>query len=125
WLPPTPIMLPLRYLAAGLIPIALLTLGVQLNRVRLDRHFALLGVIVLNRLIIAPLMAWMMTWFLAFEGTEAAVLIALAGAPVAVNVFILSKEYEREPELASQAVFITTLLCVITQTVWLTLLKAN
>jgi predicted permease len=44
--------------------------------------------------------------------------------PVAVNVYILSVEYERDSELASQTIFATTLISALTLTVWLLLVKA-
>ena len=47
-----------------------------------------------------------------------------AGLPVAVNVFILSAEYRRDEELASQMVFWTTILSAITLSVLLAIAGA-
>jgi predicted permease len=45
-------------------------------------------------------------------------MIAMA-LPIAVNVSILSIEYNREPEMVSQMVFLSTVLSALTMTAWL------
>jgi predicted permease len=42
------------------------------------------------------------------------VLIVGAGLPVAVNVFVISREFNRKPEFASRMVFWTTVLSAVT-----------
>jgi predicted permease len=40
---------------------------------------------------------------------------------VAVNVYVISMEYKRDYDLASQIIFATTLLSALTLTLWLLL----
>jgi predicted permease len=76
------------------------------------------------RLMLAPLVAVLMVaaWS-AFSpaglGTLGPVMIIAAGMPVAVNVYVLSVEYQRDSDLASQTIFLTTLLSALTLTGWL------
>jgi len=114
---------PLTYLGNGLIPIALLTLGVQLSRCKISREIVPLSVLTVIRLVVSPVIGWGLVTALGIEGVTGAVLIASAGLPVAVNVFILSAEYKRDAELASQCVFWTTLLSPVTLAVVLTLVR--
>lgn len=111
---PKALMVPLGHLANGLIPVALITLGVQLSRTRVADGISRMGVVVLARLIASPLLAAGLVWVFGIEGPLAPVLIATAGLPVAVNVFILASEYGEDAESASQAVFWSTLLSGIT-----------
>lgn len=116
---------PLEYIAGGLIPIALLTLGVQLSRVKLSKNLPRLSQIVVTRLLISPMLAWGIVVLMGFEGALAGMLIITAGLPVAVNVYILSAEYENDEELASQAVFWTTLLSVVSIAVLIALFRVT
>ncbi|MFO7955562.1 MAG: AEC family transporter [Candidatus Brocadiia bacterium] len=123
WTVPPQVYDPLNYLADGLIPVALLTLGVQLSRSRLARTALPLGVVTVLRLIVSPLVAAGLVLLLGVESPLAEMLIVVSGLPVAVNVFILSEEYGKDPELASQAVFWTTLLSAGTLSVLLALVR--
>ena len=117
------VAVPLGYLADGLIPVALLTLGVQVARSRLGGHVRALSTVVVLRLAASPLLAASLVWLFGFPRDVSCVLIAAAGLPVAVNVYILAAEYRRDEQLASQAVFWTTLLSAITLTVLLAILR--
>ena len=48
-----------------------------------------------------------------------ALLVVAAGFPVAVNLTILSAEYRRDEDLASQSIFVSTLLSGVTLAVLL------
>lgn len=121
---PAPIMGPLSHLAAGLIPVALLTLGAQLARTRIDRSVGPLSVTVALRLVASPVLAAGLLWLLPADPNAARVCIAAAGLPVAVNVFILAAEYDNNKDLASQCVFWTTLLSTLSMTLVLLLVGA-
>jgi predicted permease len=107
---------PLGHLANGLIPVALMTLGVQLSRIRIGERWRPLSALVVMRLAISPLLALGLVALFRVEAPLAAVLIAMAGLPMAVNVYILASEYGEDAELASQGVFWTTLLSAGTLT---------
>ena len=114
---------PLIYLGNGLIPIALLTLGVQLSRCRLAQGMVPIGAVTLVRLVVSPLLAAGLVWLLGIGGVAGSVLIAAGGLPTAVNAFILASEYDRDPEVVSQCVFWTTLLSPLTLAVVLMLVR--
>jgi len=125
---PAPVMQSLHYLANGMIPVALITLGVQLGRTRGLADLKLLSAASIARLIVSPLVAWGLAW--AWDrlapvplGPVAPILIASLGLPIAVNVYILSIEYHKDADLASQAIFWSTLLSAVTLTGWLLILR--
>lgn len=120
-LPPA-VIIPLRHLSDGLIPVALLTLGVQLSRIRFGDGLRPLGALVIMRLAISPVLALGLVTLFGIHGTLFAVLVAMAGLPMAVNVYILASEYGEDAELASQGVFWTTLFSAGTLTLLLRLL---
>jgi len=97
-----------------LIPVALITLGAQLSRSWSAANLLPISAVSFLRLAISPLLAAALIPCFGFSGPAASLLVVAAGMPVAVNVYILAAEYERDDALASQAVFWTTLLSAVT-----------
>lgn len=120
---PKPVAIPLDYMANALVPVALLTLGTQLGRGIGRPSIALLVPPVALRLVFAPLLALVLLPLFGFARDIEAVLIATAGLPIAVNVFILSAQYRTQEAFASQIVTVSTLLSAVSQSVWLTVLR--
>jgi len=122
---PTLLTIPLEHFTTGYIAVALLTLGVQLHRSEIAGDMLPMAGIVGVRLLISPLVAAGLALLLGFSANLTAVLIVAAGLPVAVNVFILANEFNRNPSFASRAVFWTTLLTAITIPVLLLIVGAG
>jgi predicted permease len=123
---PKPLAVPIEHLADALIPMALLMLGVQLSRGRITGRFADVAAVSVVRLIGSPLVAMGLVALWAALISPgilifAPVLVVVAAVPVAVTVYVLSIEYERNPNLASQMIFWSTLLSAFTVTGWLIL----
>ena len=121
---PQPLAVPVEHLANALIPMALLMLGVQLSRGKVTGHFGDVAAVSFARLIVSPLLAVALVavWVLFISPAilvYAPVLVVVAAVPVAVTVYVLSIEYGRNPDLASQMIFWTTLLSAFTVTGWL------
>jgi malate permease and related proteins len=116
---------PVRYLSGALVPIALMTLGVQLSRSRISKSFLVpISAAAVTRLLISPLLAvglaalWTAIWPGGLNDVYGVLIIAMA-LPIAVNVSILSIQYNRQPEMVSQMVFLSTILSALTMTAWL------
>ena len=119
---------PLGYLSAGLVPVALVTLGAQLATEPRWPRWRPVGVAVVARLVLAPAVMAAMLFGLhrLLPGTPldlwpfpAAVLIVTAGVPTAVNTLLLTIELEGDVRLAADAVFWTTVLSAATVLFWL------
>jgi len=115
---------PLSIIASGLVPFALLTLGVQLSQTRPAPLRAPLISALAIRLAIAPLLAWALSRLLPLSDVATSVLILTSGAPVAVNIALLAHEFGGNREFATTSVFYSTLLSLITVTITLSLLKS-
>ncbi len=120
---PAPIYRPLAFLSDGLIPLALLTLGMQLSRTRLTRGVRSLSAVTVMRLVISPIVAVFLVKLFGFSGTLASVLIVAAGFPVAVNVYVLAAEYGQDEDLVSQSIFVSTILSAVTVSVLLAIYR--
>lgn len=114
---PEPFLISLRYLGDGLIPVALVTLGVQLAEQVELRDGVAISVTAILRLIASPLSMFVIVRLLGIQPELARVLILGASVPTAVNTALLAIELQVNPSLASAIVLITTVLCPITVTV--------
>jgi predicted permease len=122
-LPPEALMLALRYLGDGLVPVALLTLGAQLSRSMGFAELAPASIGSVLRLLVSPALALALCPLFGFTGDLRAMLVATSGLPVAVNVFILAAEYRRGVVAASQMVFWSTVLSCLTLVALLAMLR--
>ncbi len=111
-------------LGDAFVAVALLTLGAQLARSRVaSGDVGPVSGLVVMRLLVSPLIAAAMAAVLRLPPDLSAVLVVGAGLPVAVNLFVIAKEFDRQPEFASRLVFWTTLLSAFTVPLLLWLLR--
>jgi predicted permease len=108
---------PLHYIAAGLVPFALVTLGAQLSQTKHEAgHRARLGWALGLRLAAGPLLALLLVRLFGFHGTEAAVMILSSSFPTAVNTALLAHEFRADAGFAAAAVFYSTIGSMFTVT---------
>ena len=120
-----------EYLSYGLVPVALVTLGVQLAaNPRWPRWKPVTMALVL-RLLIGPVqMAGLLWLFHQFRvgpldlwPWPAELLILSAAVPTAVNTLLLTIELDGDADLAADCVFWTTVVSCVTITGWLVVIR--
>ena len=106
-------------LGRAMIPVMLVTLGVQLSD--LTKFNFSLDVIIASclRLIAAPLIAFGLIYVFSLSGMEIRSGILQAGMPVAVLGSIIAIEYDIIPEFVTTAVLFSTILSLLTLTILL------
>lgn len=122
---------PIDFLSAGLVPVALVTLGAQLvSRPRWPR-WKPLALVLFLRLLVAPAQMALLLWGFHRLGWRALdlwpwpaeLLILTAAVPTAVNTLLLTLELDGDASLAADCVFWTTVLSCLTITGWLVVLR--
>lgn len=108
------ISFPLEYLGDSFVPIALMTLGAQMGRIRFSDNLLPVIAASLLRLLVGPAVAFLLAQLFGFDSTLTAMVTVAAAVPVAVSVYVIASEYEISPEEASEFVFFTTLISAIT-----------
>jgi predicted permease len=71
------------------------------------------------KLLLSPLLTWALGYALGFGGTQLGLFVVAASMPTAALVGVIAKQNERNPETATSAVFISTLLAPLVVTVWI------
>ena len=116
--PPEPLARFLDYLAPTAAPCALFAMGVTLALNPLKRVPRELGAIVTLKLIVHPILCWVvLSMFGSFSEIWVYAAILLAGLPTATNAFIFAQQYQVWEQRASASVLINTVLSVVTLTV--------
>lgn len=118
---PLPIERGITLLGQGAIPLALLTLGIQLARTKLVfGRYELLGAGI--RLLISPLMAYSLATGLGLQGLDRQVVVLQAAMPVAVNSLIWVTELGGDRTRVARTILLSTFLSLFTLPVvlWLT-----
>lgn len=102
--------------AGGTIPAMLILLGMELQRAVRPAQPVALGIPLISRLVLGPILAWglALQFPLPLPAQQAG--IAEAGMPTAVLTTVLASEYRLDSSLVSSIVFITTLLSPLTLT---------
>jgi len=104
----------LNYARNGLVPIALITLGVQLSRTTFKLADRDVYIAVILRLIGGPVIAFVIAKILGLEGVLGQVFFISSAVPTAVNTALIAVECDNHPDFASHVVMLSTLLSSIT-----------
>ncbi|MGF1567758.1 MAG: AEC family transporter [Nodosilinea sp.] len=100
-------------LGAGAIPLALLTLGIQLSQTPLVfGRYELLGAGL--RLLVSPLLAYSLGTLLGLGGLDLQVVVLQAAMPVAVNSLIWVTELGGDSVRVARTIVLSTLLSLLT-----------
>ncbi|MEM9003187.1 MAG: AEC family transporter [Cyanobacteria bacterium P01_F01_bin.86] len=103
----------IKLLGEAAIPVALVTLGMQLAQT----SFRLTRMVVLAtglRLVLAPAIALGVAIGLGLQGEDLQVLVLQGAMPIAVNTFIWATEFGGDVQLIARAIVLSTLLSAIT-----------
>jgi predicted permease len=104
-------------MAGALIPLMLLTLGIQLagmGRPRIDRHVAAASLV---RLLVTPVLAVALAGVFAITGVERSVGIIQAAMPAAVLTSLIALEHDLIPDFVTTVVLFSTVASAVTLTI--------
>ena len=107
------------------IPCALLALGASLAGYRLEGQIGPASVLVGIKLIVQPLLAWVLVVpILGLDAPWAPVAVVMAGLPSGAMVYLFGARYEAATEVAASVVVISSGVSVVTLSILLVLMGA-
>ena len=119
--PPTVVMAPIGLLGDLAVPTMLIAFGLSLRTGPLPGRGGHRGetvVITVLKLVIHPIIAWLLASWWGLDQDLTLVVVVLAGLPTAQNVFVLGVQYQQGLAMVRDSVFWTTILSLITITLF-------
>ncbi|MDD2921198.1 MAG: AEC family transporter [Anaerolineales bacterium] len=113
---PLPLARTIEIAANGAIPVMLILLGVELTRIQWSHNFRALGLGVLTKLLIAPLVGLAFSSLFGLSGSTRHGNVLESAMPAAVATTVVATEYKLEPQLVTAIVFLGTALSPLTLT---------
>ncbi|MDH3308753.1 MAG: AEC family transporter [Acidimicrobiia bacterium] len=101
-------------LADAMIPVMLLTLGMQLASSRISSGVGRLTMVSVGKLVVAPLIYLVIAGWFGLTGVPHDSGLLLAAMPTAVLVGLISVEFDLETEFASAAILLTSVVSMVT-----------
>ncbi len=111
-------------LADAAIPLVMIVLGLQLATIKIRSiEFRPVGIMVLLRLVISPLIAFAIVSLMGIGDTVlGTVLVLIAAMPSAANTTIFSVQFHVDPDFVSATTLLSTIVSLFTLPIWLTIL---
>ncbi|MYH18664.1 MAG: AEC family transporter [Gemmatimonadetes bacterium] len=117
------VWLPIEYLAEALVPMALVTLGMQLARTRITQAWQASLASLVCRLVISPLIGYGLVLLLDIDPRIAPILIVSTSYPTAINTVLIDLEFGSREDFAANAVFLSTVCSIVTVAVVIFLVR--
>ncbi|PIT37140.1 hypothetical protein BHC43_08360 [Snodgrassella alvi] len=109
------ILLAVGMIGDSSIPVIMLILGMQLATLHIKQiELPKISFALILRLIVSPLWAVLLVYFMPLDLMAKKILIVLAAMPTAANTTLMSVQFNTKPQLVSSATFFSTVLSLIT-----------
>ena len=121
---PEMISKPLHALTSMVTPLALILLGFDLQFGSMHKDWKQLVVVVLIKLVLAPLLIVGGVWLLGFRGVPLVSIFALCCVPTAVSSYTMAVEMGADGPLAGEILAVTTVSSIVTVFLWVSALSS-
>jgi len=106
------------------IGLSLISIGASFEILNVKKRLGLMGFSVMNKLIIMPLIAFIISVYLfRVDALERDVICLLCATPLAVSSYIMGVEYKSDSDFMSSSLIVSTVISVITIPGWLFILQ--
>lgn len=116
---------PLTYLTNLVLPLALICIGGGIDFSHLKSSLLATSIATIIRVVIAPIIAFVLCRILQVDSISTVVIIIVMGAPTAISSYPMTRVIGGDHELSANIVALTTLMAIPTQGIALMLLKMN
>ncbi|MEL6202582.1 MAG: AEC family transporter [Pseudomonadota bacterium] len=111
-------------IAASAIPAALVGIGASMTQYQMSSGLRESGLIAFLSLLIHPLITFILAHYMFnLEPIMTLAAVTIAAMPPGVNIYIFASMYKRADDVAASAFLLSTMLSVVTITLWLWLLQ--
>lgn len=121
---PLPVLIdqPITMLSQAATPLALIALGMGLTEYRLRDDWRISAAISAVKLLVQPLVVWLLARLLGLGALETQVVVLLASLAVGANVYLMSRQFEVLEGPVAGSLILSTALAALTMPLALTLM---
>ena len=113
---------PLMLLGSAFGPVALVLVGITLAHAKVGHQFANALKISLVKTVVHPVLMVSAGWLLGMRGLHLSVMVVAASLPVGANVFLFSQRYQKEEDVVTSSMALSTAMALISVSVVMALL---
>lgn len=113
---PLPLSRTIEIAASGAVPVMIVLLGLELTKIQWSHSFRALGIGVLTKLILGPVVGMLLASAFGMQKHAYQGVVIDAALPAAVATTVVAGEYQLEPSLVTAIVFLGTILSPLTLT---------
>jgi predicted permease len=114
---------PLNFFQDALVPVALISLGVQLSRVKVHGKALVIVLACFLRLVLGPLAGLGIGLAMGLRGEMLAILVVSVSFPTAVFSSVVASSFKNHEDFAAAQVFVSTVASIVTVTLVIYLSK--
>ena len=103
-------------------PVALVLVGITLAHAQVGQQWVAALKISLVKTVVHPLIMVTMGWWLGMRGLHLSVMVVAAALPVGANVFLFSQRYQKEEDVVTASVAMSSAMALISVSVVMALL---
>lgn len=112
--PPSLVMAPIGYLAGAAIPLIMFSVGLSLRTGEIKRYVKPLAVVVILKLLLAPILAVAVSLIVGVSGPMLGVVALMASMPSGMLAIVIGLQYRLDDDFIAGGLMVTTVLSVIT-----------
>ncbi|HAT4985845.1 TPA: AEC family transporter [Serratia marcescens] len=113
---------PVSMLGQVAAPLSLVVLGMGLAEYRISEGWRLSSAICVLKLLVQPLVIWLLAWIMGLPPMETRVVVLLGSMAVGVNVYLMSRQFNTLTGPAATSLVMSTVLAAITTPLILTVM---
>lgn len=113
---------PVSMLGQVAAPLSLVVLGMGLAEYRISEGWQLSSAICVLKLLVQPLVIWLLAWMMDLPPMETRVVVVLGSMAVGVNVYLMSRQFNTLTGPAATSLVMSTVLAAITTPLILTVM---
>lgn len=103
------------FIADAAIPVIMIALGMQLANMTINKvNWEMLSFSVIMRLIVSPIMALLIVWYLPVDELSKQIMVIIAATPTAANTTMYAIQFQVQENNVSAATLISTVLSLLT-----------
>ncbi|TVQ36284.1 MAG: AEC family transporter [Spirochaetaceae bacterium] len=113
---PPPVLSTITLIRGSALPVALFVTGASLKQYAVVGHGREVALLIVAKLMLHPLLVWLLVWLLRLPAAWAAVAVVTAALPTGINASVFARKYDASVAQVATATLLSTAISLATLT---------